>query len=146
MTTLKFKMLSIQSAIFLLFFRNFVNINCDKINLSPRVVNGVTAQNIIPYQASLRVTIRDRASFGRGHTCGAVLISDRVLLTAAHCLYDGTRLRSAFDLRIVLASLNRNHYSSETIVRPLRKIIVHPEYQRLGSNGPGNDIGILFVS
>lgn len=136
--------LLVQSTLFLLFSRNFPNIHCDRIEARPRIVNGVTASNIIPYQASLRVSIRDRASFGRGHTCGAVLISDRVLLTAAHCLYDGNSLRSAFDLRIVLASLNRYHYSSETIVRPLKRIIVHPEYRR--GQGLRHDIGILFVS
>lgn len=44
------------------------------VDLNPRIVNGVTANKIIPYQASLRVSIRDRVLFGRGHTCGAVLI------------------------------------------------------------------------
>lgn len=132
------------SALFLIFLVDFTLINCDSIKASPRIVNGETANQIIPYQASLRVSIRDRASFGRGHTCGAVLITDRVLLTAAHCLYDDNQLRTAFDLRIVLASLNRNQYSAETIVRPLRRIVVHPEYMR--GRSVRHDIGILFVS
>lgn len=137
-------MFTYNSAFILIFLIRFSLIKCDNIVASPRIVNGETARQIIPYQASLRVSIRDRASFGRGHTCGAVLITDRVLLTAAHCLYDDAQLRTAFDLRVALASLNRNHYSAETIVRPLRRIVVHPEYRR--SQSVRHDIGILFVS
>lgn len=35
-------------------------------DVESRIVNGVEAENFIPYQASIRVTIRDQSRFGRG--------------------------------------------------------------------------------
>jgi trypsin len=134
---------SFKFVLFIFFSSNILFVSSENKGLNPKIVNGITVENIIPYQVSLRVSIRDRVKFGRGHTCGAVLISDKVVLTAAHCLYDGNQPRSMFDLRVVLASLNRFHYTSDTVIRTLRKIVVHPGYRR--GHGLQNDIGILFV-
>lgn len=78
-----------------------------------------------------------------GHTCGGVLISRKTVTTAAHCLFDGTRLRNAFDLRVVLGSLNRGIFTEETVTRTAEKIIVHPAYRR--GESFANDIGLVFV-
>lgn len=79
-----------------------------------------------------------------GHTCGGVLISSRTVTTAAHCLFDGTRLRNAFDLRVVLGSLNRHEFTKETVIRTAERIVVHPDYVRIGNFS--NDIGLIIVS
>lgn len=79
-----------------------------------------------------------------GHTCGGVLISQRTVTTAAHCLYNGIQRRNIFDLRVVLGSINRYMYTQETVTRPLEKIIVHPEYRR--GESFSHDIGLLIVS
>lgn len=36
------------------------------VEIDRRVVNGIAASNYIPYQASVRVSVRDHARFGRG--------------------------------------------------------------------------------
>lgn len=111
----------------------------------------------------MRVIVRDQVRFGQGwclflyimnyvvevyidclgHTCGGVLISRRTVATAAHCLFDGTRRRNAFDVRVIFGSLNRYVYTEETVIRTVEKIIVHPDYVRGGNFA--HDIGLIIV-
>lgn len=42
------------------------------VEVDTRIVNGIAASDYIPYQASVRVSIRDLARFGRGKTFKAV--------------------------------------------------------------------------
>lgn len=108
-----------------------------------KVVNGIRALEFVPYQASVRVSIRDYARFGRGHTCGGVLVNTRTALSAGHCLMDGDSHRTPFDIHIVLGSLNRYKHTRDTRIEHVERIIVHPEYRRFESFA--HDIGILIV-
>lgn len=107
-------------------------------------MNGITAQNYIPYQASIRVSVRDYLRFGRGHTCGGVLIKSQTVLTAAHCLMDGFDYRTPLDIHVVFGSLNRFTFTQETVIGHVERIIVHPEYLRTFSFA--HDIGVVIVS
>lgn len=48
-----------------------------------RIVNGYEVSiNEVPYQVSLR----RKVSAGWSHFCGAVILKNRVIITAAHCV------------------------------------------------------------
>lgn len=90
------------------------------------------------------MSIRDYVRFGRGHTCGAVLIKSQTVVSAAHCLMDGEKFRTPFDIHVVFGSLNRYIYTQDTRIEHVERIIVHPEYSRFQSFS--DDIGIVIVS
>ncbi|XP_048776617.1 fibrinolytic enzyme, isozyme C-like [Ostrea edulis] len=99
-------------------------------DFNQRVVGGNNADiTNWPWQASLR--------YNGGHTCGAIIISDTHLLTAAHCV-DG-RVHSLFDIEVGMS--NRG---SGTVYK-LSSITQHSGYSGSASGFP-NDIAILRVS
>lgn len=55
--------------------------------MDPRIVGG---QPILiesaPWQVSVRLTALEQQSYGSGNICGGSVISQRVVLTAAHCI------------------------------------------------------------
>lgn len=55
----------------------------------PKIVGGVVAdRNSTRFIASLRLTVEEEYfEFGAGHKCGASLISENILISAAHCFF-----------------------------------------------------------
>ena len=109
-----------------------------------RIVGGIeAAPSSWPWQVSLRYNYA-------GHFCGGTLISDRWVLTAAHCFYDAEEPEDCSASRILVNGTNPDvttfinqqmefmeivmgdHNTNETgeweQTRAAEKIILHPNY------------------
>ncbi|XP_017850117.1 serine protease SP24D [Drosophila busckii] len=96
----------------------------------PRIVGGKSAKaGQFPHQVSLR-------QFGN-HICGGSIISDRYILTAAHCVQFNGQPTPASRLAVQVGSLQLNSF--ETYV-DVAQVKVHAKY---GNGGRGYDIALL---
>ena len=93
-----------------------------------------------PWQVSIGSTARDGDAFER-HFCGGSLISDRWVLTAAHCLEDFP----IKTLRVVHGATDlRRADGAET--RKVVNVCFHPDYIGNPEENDGNDIALLRLS
>lgn len=96
-----------------------------------RIVGGATADpGQFPYQASLQEFLTD----SHVYKCGASIISDRWVISAAHCTQNDT-IPSKF---VVLVGTHRIDYDGQ--VYDLEKVVNHPEFNM---DGYRNDIVLL---
>lgn len=107
----------------------------------PRIVGG---QRALPDQFPHQATIARRtSSFGQysyQQICGASVISDRWLVTAAHCLPYLTNRMTRNQFRGIIGTHDLNHEGRRQVVE-FEKAIPHPNYGQL--NGHANDIGLV---
>ncbi|KAI4891399.1 hypothetical protein NFI96_026095 [Prochilodus magdalenae] len=92
--------------------------------LSSQIVGGeASSEGEWPWQVSLHVK-------GEGHVCGASVISNLWLVTAAHCVQDTHKFRySQPDLwEAYLGLLTQGEASKLTVQKSVKQIISHPEY------------------
>ena len=61
------------------------------------------------------------------HECGATIISDKFLLTAAHCVYG----KNVSDFKVILGTDKLNFRSSSATEHNLLNISIHPSYEPL---------------
>ncbi|XP_024662263.2 suppressor of tumorigenicity 14 protein homolog [Maylandia zebra] len=103
--------------------------NCDcgtSLYSSTRIVGGRGANvGEWPWQVSLHFK-------GLGHMCGASVLSDRWLLTAAHCVQDTTvyKLSQAHKWEAFLGLQVQNQTNEWTVKRGVKQIIAHRYYNR----------------
>lgn len=109
---------------------------------SDRIIDGETAKRgQFPYQVSLR--LNETVYF---HRCGGSIISDRWVLTAAHCTLREFG-NSTYTLVVVGAhnvSGNGEMFNGDGIVYNLTRIVKHPKYI-YGTFGI-NDLSLLRTS
>ncbi|CAO1408608.1 unnamed protein product [Diamesa hyperborea] len=106
----------------------FLNRNCNaSIDFEDptrgvKIVGGVNAYiEEVPYQLSMRIaTINDTGTFW-AHTCGAIIISQSAVMTAAHCVYG--RMNRKYSVR---AGSDMKSQGGQLV--DVKKIEMHPEY------------------
>ncbi|KAM4610158.1 suppressor of tumorigenicity 14 protein homolog [Polymixia lowei] len=92
---------------------------------SSRIVGGqVSREGEWPWQVSLHIR-------GTGHVCGASVLNQRWLITAAHCVQDnGKNQYSRADLWEALLGLHIQSQTNKwTVKRNVKQIIPHPGYK-----------------
>lgn len=93
------------------------------------------AKNQFPFLVSLQVKIKGKHE----HNCGASILTDRFLLTAAHCRLLGSQ---ANDYQIAVGV----HMKNDTGVRyNVSKFIVHPDHIAYPIRRMTNDIALLLL-
>ncbi|XP_030569218.1 trypsin-like [Drosophila novamexicana] len=111
-----------------------------------KIVGGtVTEISRTPYQISLRLKQIDRKQFGRGHICGGTVISQRLVVTATHCLYDGRsrNMRSPKDFVLIMGNSYLQTRSVTMQQYNVQKLIPHPQYNPTNLQ---NDIALIFIN
>ncbi|XP_067434480.1 suppressor of tumorigenicity 14 protein homolog isoform X1 [Thunnus thynnus] len=91
-----------------------------------------------PWQVSLQM---DRY----GHVCGATLVSNRWLISAAHCFQDSDAIKYS-DTRAWRAHMGMRVMTTGNngaATRPIRRILLHPQYDQFTSD---YDIALLELS
>ncbi|KAH8355423.1 hypothetical protein KR084_005467, partial [Drosophila pseudotakahashii] len=100
-------------------------------DVEPRIVGGTRAkEGQFPHQISLRRR--------GGHTCGGSILSHNHVVTAAHCVKQGSNVSPANTLSIQAGSLL---LSSGGVNIPVATVTVHPNYQ-----GKGYDVAVLRLA
>ncbi|EDO34771.1 predicted protein [Nematostella vectensis] len=110
-----------------------VHAACGRKPPGARVINGQNAQpHSWPWQISLR-------PYGRYHSCGGTLISDRWVVTASHCVHKNPRP----SYTVVVGAHERNGKTAVQESIPVSHVIEHPEYD---DRKIKNDIALLELS
>lgn len=112
--------------------------NCDcgrSMFKTSRIVGGQDAEEgEFPWQVSLHIK-------GHSHVCGASIISQRWLVTAAHCVQDDAKTRySQPGVWEAYLGLHIQRATGNSVKRNLKQIISHPNYNSYTFD---NDIALM---
>lgn len=114
----------------------------EKPDFQPRIIGGIESESgELPWQAYINMTFRD-SSGERTFICGGVVISPEVVITAAHCMRNGSSTAEPDDVMVwagITSIFSANRASSTAV----REIVIHPAYN---ASRFANDIAILKLS
>lgn len=113
------------------------NRNVDSVNfgLTGRIVNGTkAASRQFPHQVSLM------RSWSRSHFCGGSIISIKLILTAAHCMYLNDNVIQPWTIIVIGGVLKLDENNSTRQERGVEKIRIHPKFNLMTL---WNDVAVL---
>lgn len=116
-----------------------------KPSLEAFIIGGVEARaNSIPWQISLSGTFRN---FDEGHICGGSIISERYIISAAHCFFPAGGMygrewppKMTYYIRAGIHSLKKKKYAPAQKIE-VEEVIVHEGYEP--QDGMRDDIALL---
>nr|AYV99573.1 venom polypeptide [Dolopus genitalis] len=122
---------------------NDIHLNDEDISelmsIQNRIAGGEVAQpNQFPYQAALYMRMKDRDGkpIEGGSWCGGSLISNRFILTAAHCLF----VKEGATIFLGLHNISKPELGLMSFKVNRTKFIIHDDYD---PNIAFNDIGLI---
>uniref|UniRef100_U5ESW9 Putative trypsin-like serine protease n=1 Tax=Corethrella appendiculata TaxID=1370023 RepID=U5ESW9_9DIPT len=77
------------------------------------------------------------------YECGGTLISEKIILTAAHCVYGTSKVLSPSIIQVKLGKYNLKIKESSELTKSISKIIIHEDYE---SSTFRHDIALLELS
>ncbi|KAK8380096.1 hypothetical protein O3P69_016620 [Scylla paramamosain] len=101
----------------------------------PRIVGG---EDATPGEFPYQVSIQKQGLFGRSHMCGASVLNDHHVLTAAHCL-KGANTNSLY---VVMGEYDLGKNSGDEQVIVAGELVIHEHYDAATYT---NDVGIIRV-
>ncbi|XP_017134020.1 anionic trypsin-2 [Drosophila elegans] len=98
--------------------------------------------DLVKYVVSLRMG-KSKKFFGDNHFCAGAIISQRSILTAAHCLYYDRRKLMPSKLTVIAGTPKRLVKSSTTQTVEAKRLIPHPKYKK--GKSQKFDIGLVLM-
>ncbi|XP_032665760.1 trypsin-like isoform X2 [Odontomachus brunneus] len=112
--------------------------NLTTYGLTGRIVNGTKAVSMqFPHQVSLK------RSWSEGHFCGGSIISDKLVLTAGHCMYLRDSIIEPWTILVVAGEMRLTDITPAGQRRNVKVITLHPRFNNITLQ---NDVAILELS
>lgn len=108
------------------------------VSAAPQIIGGQNAvENEFPWVAAIRV--RNNNNWQTNHHCGGALISDNLVVTAAHCVYGF----NTSNFQVVLGEHQRSTVSGDEQVFNVRRMHRHPNYNH---NNATYDLAVIELA
>ncbi|XP_043659479.1 trypsin-1 [Drosophila teissieri] len=100
------------------------------------------SNDLVKYAVSLRMG-KPKKFFGDNHFCSGVIFSQRVILTAAHCMYSNRRKLKPKRLMVVAGTPRRLVKGDTTQIMESEVLLPHPKYNK--GKSQKYDVGLILM-